>query len=783
MRDKDQYPESPFPGAHFVPPEGPQTAKIVIIGEAPGAQENRELRPFVGGSGKILNMLLAEVGLNRQDIYITNVLKYQPPGNDISIPQAQVALPEWRTALIKELHSLRPSVIVPMGNTALEALGFNYKIGRARGAVIQSSFGKVIPTYHPAYVMRQWQEYYTVSKDWEKIAEHSKGRALIAPREDFNIEPTIEDVELFIESLKSRIKTGLEVRLSLDLETFYIEETPILTPIKTVGIGLSESQALVIPFITQAGNEYWQSEDEAIRAIQAIGWILENPKITLLIHNSLFDILVLMSHGFTIAAKIYDTMLAQYLVYHPSKHTLEYLVSIYTDYQPWKLDKGHNDKAFREYNARDCVVLNMMYNKLSKDVIDNGVSLVFNNLMETIIPTCRIMLNGIYIDRSKYERVKTEVEEILRNSLQQLRDESGIPNFNPESTKQLAELLFDKMKLKSSIRTSGGAKATSIDVLNRLSLRYPDNEVVRLMIMYRNKSTQYKTFIKNLPILEDGRVHTNLSLHTAVTGRYSSSNPNMQNLPARADETGVIRGMYSVPAGKKLVQLDYSQVELMIFAAMAGDEIWMDAFATGADVHALNCEALIGFYDKKYRTFTKNFIYGFIYGSEGGEVEKVAPKELIEQISVPQMMKNLAKEHPWLFTYRDKIVRSVNTQHFIKNAFGRKRWFMGTVTKADIRSAFNFPIQSTAADIMHLKTPRIDEALSWPTDKIILQLHDAYYIETTEERVDTVASLVKSIMEEPVHTPEGHTFNLKADVEIGASLSKNDMESWNGPRT
>lgn len=777
-----EYPESPFPGANFVPPEGPLNATIVIIGEAPGRHEDEHGRPFVGGSGKILNMLLDEAGLRREDIYITNVIKYRPPDNDITSPLAQSALPAWRNALVRELRALRPAVIVPMGNTALEALGFNYKIGRARGAVIQSSFGKVIPTYHPAYIMRQWQDYYTATHDWKKIAEHSRGRALLAPREEFNVEPTVQDIELFARNLQERTKHTENVRIALDLETFYIEESALLTPIKTVGLATSDSNAIVVPFITQAGNQYWQSEDDAVRAVQAIGSILENPDITLLIHNSLFDVLVLMNHGFTVNARIYDTMLAQYLVYHPSRHTLEYLTSIYTDYQPWKLEKGHDDRAFREYNARDCVVLHMMYRKLQEDVTSNGVQMVFDNLMEAIIPTCQMMINGIHIDRAKYDTVKVELEAYLKETKDKLRELSGVPDFNPDSPKQLADVLFKKMKLKSGIKTKSGADATSEDVLNRLALRYPEVTFLDTILEYRNKATQYKTFIKKLPILPDGRVHTNLSMHTAVTGRYSSSNPNMQNLPARKDKTGFIRGMYSAPDGRTIVQLDYSQVELMIFAVLSGDEIWLEAFSEGKDVHVLNGTALMGplYDDSKYRTFGKNFIYGFIYGSEGGEVEKVAPKELIREISVPQMLKNLAKAHPWLFTFREKIQATIEQNHYVQNAFGRKRWYVSTPTKADLRSAYNFPIQGTAADIMHIMTPRIHRALG-PQDKLILQLHDAYYIETDEDRKDLVASMVKSIMEEPVHTPQGHTFNLKAEVEIGASLSKNDMEKWHGP--
>jgi len=779
LTKREDFPPNPFEEANFVPPEGSPTARIVVIGEAPGAQEDKELRPFVGGAGTILRYLLNSVGIDRRDVYITNVLKYRPPKNDITCPEAQNALPAFRQALLKELSHLRPTVIVPMGNTALEALGFNYKITNARGAIFSSDIAKVIPTFHPAYIMRQQQEYYTAHQDWQKIARHATGGAVVAYREEFNTKPTIQDLELFAVNIKERTKNGTRVRLALDLETYFIEESPLFTPIKLVGMAMSESNALVIPFITQSGEMYWDTDEKAIRAIQAIASILENPFVTIMVHNALFDILVLMNHGFTVNAMIYDTMIAHYLIYHPARHALEYLVSIYTDYQPWKLEHGNSDAEFRTYNARDCVVLHMIYKRLDQSITDNGVRFVFNNLMNTIVPTCQMMLNGIHIDQDRYNEVRKNLEDSLFSIAEKIRRDTGVLDLNIDSPKQLGDLLFKKMKLKSGMKTDKGAQSTNEATLNRLSLRYPENETINDILEYRNKSTQYKMFIKNLVIHEDGRVHTEFKLTGVVTGRYASRNPNMQNLPARKDESGSIRGMYTAPPGRTIVQLDYSQVELMIFAVMANDEIWLDAFASGKDVHALNAEALIGYYDPKYRTFTKNFIYGFIYGSEGGEVERMAPKELIQQLSITTMMQNLSKTHPWLFSYRDEIASSIDTNHYVKNAFGRKRYFIGTPTKADYRSGFNFPIQSTAADIMHIKTPEIIRALK-PSDKLILQLHDAYYIETDINSKDRVATVVKSIMEEPVHTPTGRTFNLKADVEIGASLSKKDMESWNG---
>lgn len=772
----------PFLGHPYVGPEGPQDAKIVIIGEAPGKNEEEKGRPFIGGAGKVLNMLLRSAGIDRKEVYITNVLKCRPPKNNLYTPDAFKAISCCKRRLYEELGELHPAVTVPTGNAALQVLGYDYKITHARGSILNSKkLGKIIPTWHPAYIMRQWQEFYTGQVDWRKIKEHSEYGNVPEHPEHFNVFPKILDVEMFAMQVCNRAAAGENVQLALDIETF--KGNPSEIPIKTIGMALNSTHAIVVPFLTQGGDEYWGTEDELRRAIEAIGRILQEPNVTKICHNSLFDIYVLMNHGFTIAGDMYDTEIAQYLIFHPSAHSLEYLVSIYADYQAWKLEAGVTDKAFREYNARDCVVLHMIKPKIDSDMRDNRVQYIFDILMNVILPTCRMMMNGIHVDLDKVEEVSTMLNADVNKSLQKLFIHAG-QEFNPNSPQQLGNILFNQMGLKSGVKTkSKASKSTAEDVLKKLAIRYPDNHFVEEMLNYRKLDKRRGTYIGNLSknLHEDSRIRSSFKLHTAVTGRYASSGPNVQNLPQRSDPDGYIRGMYRAPAGYAIIEADYSQVELMIFAVLANDEPWLQNFADGEDVHANNMKDMLGYYDPKYRTFIKNFVYGLIYGSEGGEVEKVAPKELMQVISVKQMLHNLQRTHPAIFEYRFKIAEQINKNKYVTNAFNRRRYYTSKPTKADLRSAVNFPIQSTAADIMHLKTPLIDEAIDWPQDKLILQLHDAYYIEALESRVNAVASILKEVMEEPVHTPTGYTFNLKVEIEHGPSLAGKEMTKWQPP--
>lgn len=784
---QDQFPQPPKSwnvepgGLNFVPGVGKRNAPIMIIGEAPGSRENISREPFVGPAGNVLNGLLSRAGLSREECYITNVVKYRPPDNDITIASASEQVQKNIPMLLQEIKTVNPRVIVPTGNTALRALGFGFKIHKARGSISQMGNAKVIPTLHPAALFRQWHEIFTVQKDWQKIARHAKNPGIPQFREDFNITPTIEDLEDFALFVNNLANSGAQVQLGIDIET-YKADHPMDTPLKTIGFANSMTQAIVVPFINQSHQYYWKTKGQALRAIKAIGSILENPRIEKIFHNGLFDILVLMNHGFTVEGPFFDTMLAQYLVYHLSPHDLGYVVSIYTDYPPWKLTEGSGDTEFRTYNARDCVVLKIIYDELKKDVEDNGIIAVFNALMQQILPTVKMMLNGIHLDSTRYTMVKDMLEEQLEEVRKKIADIAQVADFNPESTRHMSNLLFKKLKLRSNVRTKGGSKSTGSDVLNRLSLRYPDLEVINDIINYRTLSTRYKTFIKGVRVHGDGRVHSSFQMHTAVTGRFSSRNPNLQNLPSRTDSSGYIRKMYTPEHGNKIVTADFSQAELIVFAVIAQDEIWLEAFENGVDIHVVNAEALLGFYDKKYRTFVKNFIYGLIYGSEGGEIEKVAPKELIQKISIREMLNNLKKTHPALFYYREKIEQQLKDLNYVTNVFGRKRWFVNKVSKEDLRSAYNFPIQSTVGDLMHLKMAELDKALEWPTDKLILQLHDAFYVETPESRVDSVARMLQGIMQAPIYSPSGYEFNLKVDVEVGDSLSSKEMKAWSEER-
>lgn len=759
----------PYKGQRYVGPEGPKWAKIAVVGEAPGAEEEREGRPFVGGSGKVLDGMLSRAGIRREECFFTNVLKCRPPNNDITTPAAAAAIRLCSTQLKEELSALRSNVIAAVGATALSTImGHDgLKISTARGAIIQSPYGKLIPTYHPAYIMRNWDEYITSIYDWRKVKRHSEFAGYTPLNERFVTFPTVDQVELFCRGI---LADGRYSELAIDLETYFCD-SPFQTPIKLLGMATGPEEAYVIPFITESGNLYWQTDDDARRVIMAVASVLESPQVTKWFHNALFDVPILMNHGFTVVGPVMDAMVGHSIVFNHLPHSLQYLVSIYADYHPWKAEKGAGDDyLYRNYNARDCCVLFMVKDGLMKDIENMKLQWLFNTLMHQIIPTSRMMCNGIYFDVQKRDETITEMDRQIEEARNELEQLSGVRGFNPLSPTQLSRVLFEVKKLRSGVHTKGGLLSTSEDVLKRLALRYPSDQFPQAVLDYR-RLTKLRDFADQVPG-PDGRIHAAYKL-TPVTGRFACENPNLQQLPAKKkDKSGIVRKLFCAAPGYRIIAYDFQQAELRIFAQLAGDEPWLKAFSEGEDVHKTNCLDMFHDYSEELRGYAKNFIFGFIYGSEGANIEKILPKELLARVPVVQIIANLKAAHPALFDYRERIEAEILDKKYVITPFGRRRWYPSVPSKEDLRSAFNYPIQATVSDMMHVKMAKIDEALH--DERVVLQLHDAIYIECPIGNIERMVRLGRDIMEAPVPAPNGLVFQLPAEAKLGDNLF--DME-------
>jgi len=759
----------PYKGKVTVPPRGLITSNLWIIGEAPGENEEKQREPFVGGSGKILYRLLRDAGIDPQSVYYTNVLKCRPPNNDITTIDAQNAILCCTAQLHTELAVGHPRVIVPVGNTALHALGITQSITKVRGTPLATQWGKVIPTFHPAYLMRQQQEFVTASYDWKKIAKHMESTGFPQFKEDYNLFPKLDDVVLFWEKVQRSIREHGSVELAIDLETPF-EGDHYEKTILVCGIATSESEAIVIPFHKADGRDYWGTQGEEEQVIEILSALFNHPKVTKILHNALFDLAVLRSLGFPVRGPIYDTMLAHWLVYEPAHHSLAYCASIYTDLPPWKIETQWNDDlSLRRRNARDATILFPIKKALDEDIKDNGCEWMLTTVMENIPPTVEMERAGIPINPQKQKETAIQLQATIDSELRALQALVARPDFNPNSPQQVGAVLAD--------RFGRHFKATGKDILEDLAKDYED-PFPAAVLHYRSLVKMKGTYVENVRVWPDNRVRSHFKIGT-VTARYKSEDPNLQNLPSsRKDADGFVRRMYEAPPGQIIVEGDLSQTELRIFAQLIGDEKWLSAFAEGRDIHAENCTALTGEYRKEWRTFAKNFIFGLIYGSEGSEIEKVMPLSLREQgVTVRSMIARLHEEHPKVKQYFEEVERSVRAHHVVRNPFGLLRWFPGEPTKANVREAINFPIQSACSCIMHAKMPQLSEAVG-ERGQLFLQIHDAFYVLTDEDNRDSMVKTMRGVMEAPIEAPNGVVFQLPASFEVGKNMF--ELEAYNG---
>jgi uracil-DNA glycosylase len=340
-----------------VPPDGPLTARIMLVGEAPGEQEERELRPFVGASGQELNRMLQEAGIGRSECFVTNVCRVRPPNNEINafiaktkkeITSAHVSVKgRWVLPVVasgvellcKEIAMVRPEVIVAFGNTPLWALAGLSGITKWRGSMLYTDAGgtrtKLIPTIHPAGVLRQWDTRATVVNDLRRVARFRNGQDYPAPDWRFRISPSFDEVIAVLKELYSRMQLGENLRLSFDLETR-------AGHIACAGISWTLLDAICIPFMQRGKPEGYWSEEEETQIVWWLAKVLTHQNAAVIGQNALYDCQYTYRHWLFTPQIVQDCMISQHTIFSSQPKSLAYQASMYCNfYQFWK-EEGKN---------------------------------------------------------------------------------------------------------------------------------------------------------------------------------------------------------------------------------------------------------------------------------------------------------------------------------------------------------------------------------------------------------------------------------------------------------
>jgi len=516
--------------------------------------------------------------------------------------------------------------------------------------------------------------------------------------------------------------------------------------------------------------------------------VLADRKILKIAHNLKYDMSVLKTHGISVAEPFFDTFVAAYLISPGDRrYSLDDLSFMEFGYEKIPIEdligKGKNQKLLTEcdgddicrYSCEDSVMTFKLYEKYSEELKELGLSDVWENIELPLIPVLSsVELTGIKIDE-KFLSVMSDDFKIRIATLEKDIYKTGGEEFNINSPIQLKKILFDKLKIHEEIdkktlkKVKTGGYSTAASELEKLK---GTHEIVDHILEYRELAKLKSTYIDALPKLVDkrtGRIHTNYNQTITATGRLSSSDPNLQNIPIRTEIGREIRKAFIPEEGNYIISADYSQIELRLMAHISCDQRMIEAFKNGEDIHARTASEISGVklteVTKEQRRAAKTINFGIIYG--------MSPHGLSQALGITHeeaksYIDKYFEIHSGIKKYMEQVVIEAREKGFLETTFGRRRAipeinssnFM--VRQSAERMAINFPMQGTAADIMKLAMIKLYNEIKDEKDaKIIMQVHDELVLEVKEESLEKYANKVKFAMESV----------CKIDVPIVAHVS------------
>jgi DNA polymerase-1 len=607
-------------------------------------------------------------------------------------------------------------------------------------------------------------------------------QVIYAPKIDSNITVNIVDTPDKLTELVKVLNTATVI--SFDTETTSTEE--MRADIVGISLAIKEGEGYYIPIGHKAGNNIPLEQ-----VISALNAPLMDPKIGKIAHNAKYDYIVLAKHGLRVAPLTFDTMLAEFIL-DPSSHNLglknlafvklgEEMTHIEDLIGKGKKQISMADVAIESvapYAIADAEIpLRLMALQVEELKRVNGTQL----LEEIDLPLTPVLadmeMTGIPLDLPFFEETSKRLEKRMAEIEKQVFDSVGKP-FNLNSTQQLSDILFNRLKLEppdKGNKTASGHFSTSVGVLDLLRGKHP---VVDMVLEHRELSKLKSTYVDALQAAlnpDTGRVHTSYSQIGAVTGRLSSSNPNLQNIPIRTEEGRRLRNGFVAGKGNVLLSIDYSQIELRIVAHMAQDEGMLAAFRADEDIHATTAAAIYGVKSeavtRNMRRHAKAINFGLIYGMSVFGLTRYTELTLAE---AETFVKAYFQKFPGIKKYLDGIRKLAAQQGYVETLLGRRRYFPALQSKANVqlknreeREAINAPIQGTAADIMKIAMLKIPPALKAAglKGRMLLQVHDELVLECPKKEVKETARVVQDTMTNayPLDIP------LSTDARYGAN--------------
>lgn len=569
-----------------------------------------------------------------------------------------------------------------------------------------------------------------------------------------------------------------------------LQQKEVAFDTETTGLDAHQEDIIGMSFCWEKGKAYYvalpNDREAAIKFLQLFQPAFDKKDILWIGQNIKYDMTILKWYGFELKGKIFDTMLAHYVIEPEGKRSMDMLSLKYLNYEPVSIEtligkKGKNQKSMRdvpveqvkEYAGEDADITFQLKKAFDPMLDTMEVRGVFSEVENPLIPVLLDMeYEGVGLDTDFLNNYSKELEGDIKKAEESVYNQAGV-RFNLASPKQLGEVLFDKMKLdEKAKKTKSGQYSTSEDVLQKLRDKH---QIVDDILTFRELSKLKSTYVDALPNMinpRTGRIHTNFNQAIAVTGRLSSINPNLQNIPIKTDRGREVRKAF-VPRdnGWLLLSADYSQIELRIVAAISGDEAMMNAFKENKDIHTATAARVYGVEEtdvtKDMRRAAKAVNFGIIYGQTAFGL---AGSLGISRTEAKEIIDNYFLQYPGIKKYMDDTINYAREHGYVKTIKGRKRYLADitssnqTVRGYAERNAINSPIQGTAAEMIKLAMIRVHDDLkkSSLNARMILQVHDELVFDVPEKEVDQLKELVVTGMEAALPLPNDVPVNAEA---------------------
>lgn len=781
-----------------------ETANIMLLGEAPGYQEDITGKPFQGKAGQLLDKVLRSVGIERSECIITNVARARPPANNIKhffydsrCTNPKPEMEKWLNLLQKELQMYKPNIVICLGATAFWAMTRQRGLTQNRGFITKATVfpgnQKILATYHPAAVLREWNLHFTFTLDLRKALLNSYTPELPEDKRSliFNlgVNAYLEYLDYLLHEHVGNIAVDIEVRNpGSHLEI----------------IGIADTKDHAVSFNLLNANRPRYSLGVELKILSKLAEVLARK--SLIMHNGIYDKGVLWYNNAILANLRFDTLIACHVLWPEAPRSLNYLTSIFLDTPPWK----HLAATAPEYyNANDAANTMGICIPLLRELERTNNIETFDSEMEQVDPALFMQLNGAYVNPTVRENLIKKLKPEYKKLVEFIRKEAGDPNLNINSPIQLHKLLYHKMMLppqykrRKSIREKR-KETTNQEAIETLILKYPDNEVLKAIKKAKKLSKLLGSFIE-IDVSPENKVHTSYNVTGATMarqtklgvfddegnyksfGRWSSSKSiilpygsgNLQNIPYEA------RKMYTAPEGFEYVQADYVQAEAVIMAYIINDYRLIELFERsyglkpserkekGLDLHAQTAAAMFGVkldeVTPEQRAIGKRIRHATNYDA-GPKVLAYSLK--INLATAKNLLKVFYNANPQLSVYRREIQNQLAKDRTLVNLFGRKHRFFDRWGTRLFKSAYAYIPQSTVGDLLNKALVRFYNKYGKEIT-LVFQLHDAMYVLSEIGKRKYTIDALREAMDIQL---EYKDYKFKIDVDFAAGPSWGEME-------